>query len=240
MKPTSPAMESNVEEALLRCTTQDGREITSAPFSTIADGRPVRIATNGRLILMVDSHEAAIAPSEHDNVVMPIIAKCSAKPTHHATREDLIAWAGHDYRRECPECDGGLKGSSECGECSGEGVIECDLGHEHDCPECDGTGKVGAPCEACGGHGAVFYKHAPISIPAFNAVLDAHLIGGLFDLLPGTSIGVSQHGEITAFRCPGWMLLVMRLAAPESESIRRLALISICEQEKEADHETDI
>lgn len=41
-----------------------------------------------------------------------------------------------------------------CEECGGEGVLECDLGHEHDCSECDGEGQLGpdttmrAYCEA--------------------------------------------------------------------------------------------
>lgn len=30
----------------------------------------------------------------------------------------------------------------ECSDCDGEGVIECDLGHDHDCEECDGEGVI--------------------------------------------------------------------------------------------------
>ena len=32
--------------------------------------------------------------------------------------------------------------SEECAYCHGDGVRECDMGHQHDCDYCDGTGKV--------------------------------------------------------------------------------------------------
>lgn len=28
-----------------------------------------------------------------------------------------------------------------CNECSGDGIVECEYGHEHPCPDCDGTGE---------------------------------------------------------------------------------------------------
>ncbi|WP_339898233.1 hypothetical protein [uncultured Gilvimarinus sp.] len=30
-----------------------------------------------------------------------------------------------------------------CDICQGEGIVECDMGHEHDCEECGGMGGVG-------------------------------------------------------------------------------------------------
>jgi hypothetical protein len=35
----------------------------------------------------------------------------------------------------------------ECGECSGFGWRECNMGHEHDCDNCDGDGKIMDECE---------------------------------------------------------------------------------------------
>ncbi len=34
------------------------------------------------------------------------------------------------------------KDSVECPECDGEGVLECNLGHEHDCDCCNGDGRI--------------------------------------------------------------------------------------------------
>lgn len=30
--------------------------------------------------------------------------------------------------------------TEKCSKCEGEGILECDLGHEHECDKCDGTG----------------------------------------------------------------------------------------------------
>lgn len=29
----------------------------------------------------------------------------------------------------------------KCEDCNGDGVVECNLGHEHDCDKCDGEGE---------------------------------------------------------------------------------------------------
>lgn len=34
-----------------------------------------------------------------------------------------------------------------CGECRGDGLVECDMGHQHDCPECDGEGFINSDDE---------------------------------------------------------------------------------------------
>lgn len=33
-------------------------------------------------------------------------------------------------------------GDSDCETCDGDGVLECDLSHDHECDECDGSGKI--------------------------------------------------------------------------------------------------
>lgn len=61
---------------------------------------------------------------------------CKAK--EKAARQQLTAQLAEKGETECPECEG-----------SGEGIAECDLGHEHEvtCDLCDGTGKVHGDCE---------------------------------------------------------------------------------------------
>lgn len=62
---------------------------------------------------------------------------CKAK--EKAARQQLVEQIEEKGESECPECEG-----------SGEGIAECDLGHEHEvtCELCDGTGKVYGECEA--------------------------------------------------------------------------------------------
>lgn len=214
---------TNLYAALLRCTCDDGRPLTAAPFPAVVDGRPVRIATTGKVLLMVDDPAGdAGATCEHTSV-LDVVQRCADQPKHRASRAALIAWAGQDYRQKCAECEGGLVGSQKCRECRGEGVVYCDLDHEHDCPACDGEGWTGAPCAACEKTGLLFHARAPISIPALSCVLDAHLIGGLIDLLPGDEIGILSIRDFSVtFRGPGWMLIVMGLNMPADRAIRAL------------------
>lgn len=52
----------------------------------------------------------------------------------------------------CPKCNG--KEAKKCLTCHGDGIVECNLGHEHDCDDCDGEGEKDW-CEECDGEGVV-------------------------------------------------------------------------------------
>ena len=214
---------SDLESALLRCTSES-RPLYATPFPAVVDGRTVRIATDGKLLLMVDD-PGGDADAECDSVVLGLINRYSNPPTLHASRADLIAWAGQDYRAPCQECEEGLTGSQKCQECDGEGVVWCDLDHEHDCPKCKGAKWIGTPCTFCEASGFLHNKKVPIYIPALAISLDAHLIGGLFDLLPGDEIGIAGDLLVAVFYGPGWKLMVAAMRT-DATSIRRLHVYS--------------
>jgi hypothetical protein len=210
-------MNTNFDAALARCTDpRDGRTMTAAPFSAVVDGKTVCVATDAKKMLVVDDPDNGYYGNAFPNA-LEIIRKCCHPPTHRVTREALIAWAGKDYRKPCDKCDKGLIGRRKCEHCD-EGYVECDLGHEHECEHCDGEGATGKPCDACNGTGRLNDAIVSISIPDLAITVDAHLIGGLFDLLPGDEIGICRESPkmpegtgMVAFHGPGWMLIVMPL-----------------------------
>lgn len=211
-------MSQNLEAALLRCTDpDDGRPITAAPIDSILDGRAVRIATTAEVLLVAGQDDTEYAPKPLFEPLLSVIEQHNQPPTLWASRESLIAWAGQDYRRPCPECADGMTRSTECADCDGSGYVECNYRHRHECPECKGEGHVDMKCPACD-DGVLHKDQAPISIPALSITVDAHLIGGLFDLLPGDSIGVvpgpvPSSGPMlsVAFCGPDWLLIVAGL-----------------------------
>lgn len=212
----------NIDAALALCRDpHDEREICQAPFRSVVDGRPCRIATDGKKMLAVDDLGAPEPATPARPAPQPALTH-SGPATCTASRDDLIAWAGHDMRRPCPECAAAMKDANKCAECSSTGTVICDYDHEHECPKCRGAGKLGTKCDACHGSGSTQNDYAPISIPALPITLDAHLIGGLIDLLPGDEIGIvpgplrGAIAESVAFRGPGWLLIVLGLRATES------------------------
>ncbi len=55
---------------------------------------------------------------------------------------------------DCPKCDGsGFNSFETCGECDGDGKVECPTcEHVDECEECDGKGAIGeGTCSECGG-----------------------------------------------------------------------------------------
>ena len=208
-------MNANLEAALARCTIDDGRAVTAAPFSAVVEGRPVHIATDGKMLLIVDD-PAGDANAAGWEQAMAVISRNNAPPTHQASRADLIEWAGQDYRTPCPECEQGLIDAKKCKRCGGKGVVECSMDCEHECPNCKGEGWSGTACAACNASGFLQNETVSISIPALSINLDAHLIGGLFDLLPGERIGIVDGPAGAVFHGPGWRLIVASLTRKDA------------------------
>ena len=225
-------MSHNIEAALLRCTSPGiGRPVTEAPFDVGLGGRTFRIATNGNVLLAADVGAASVmTPSFGDSPLLPEIGPVIERHIHSpkvwSSRESLRAWAGEDYRRACSK----LAGKKDCEKCHSAGYVTCEYGHEHACPVCDGDGYIRETCAACVGTGMLNNDPAPIGIPALSVTVDAHLIGGMFDLLPGDPIGVAPgrtqrigRTESVAFSGPGWMLIVVAMpGALDMPTLRNL------------------
>ena len=216
-------MNEHLEAALLRCTEpRVTRPICAKPFAAVVEDRRVRVATNAKTMLMVDDPQGD-PEDDGSKEKWPswraVIAAHMLPPAHFISRERLARWAGQDYRHPCPDCDDGLTGAKKCAKCDGAGEVTCEYDHDHDCPDCDGNGRTGKTCAACNGVGNVFDQLAPINARELDAALDvlvdAHLIGGLFDLLPGDEIGMARGPKDSAgslaFRGPGWLLVVYGL-----------------------------
>ena len=226
---------SAFDKALERCAGHGHiAEFARAPFSAAVDGRPVRIATNGSVLLVTDD-PVGDASAGCDQMVLSLIGRCRAPPTHHASRDDLIAWAGPYYRTPCMECEHGFLGVEECKRCRGECVVMCYMGEEHDCPACGASGFTGTPHAACCATGFLHDDSIPIDIPALPAILDAHRIGGLFDLLPGEQVGISDAklyrsgGSPVIFYGVGWTVIVNAMRYPSRTPARHLNALPIVE-----------
>ena len=101
-------------------------------------------------------------------------------------------WQDFKTKRDtCERCQG--KGHiRECGECKGEGVVECETcGHEETCKVCDGEGNLGSndqgvPCDECDGRG--FYEQRFwVALNRGDVVVDLHYLK-LAHTLPGIVI----------------------------------------------------
>ncbi len=215
-------MNHPIEAALARCTVPDSdRSVIAAPCSGVVDGRAVAIATDGKKILMVDDLDGDFT-NNAPSTLWAVIRRHNLTPTHRVTRDALIAWAGTDYRRPCEKCDEGLIDRRKCEHCT-DGWAECNLGHEHECRYCNGEGFTGKRCDDCAGTGNLNDNAAPISIPALAVTINAHLIGGLFDLLPGDDIGIawgplhtSDDCGVVSFRGDGWLLILAGMRSHEA------------------------
>ena len=220
-------MNDNLKAALARCNDDD-RPIIAGIFSAVVDGRRVCIATNGKKLLVVEEDGGhAEASQDFLQIVQPVLDSHAGPATQQVSRDALIAWAGQDYQQPCSVCDDGLIDSKKCEHCDG-GYAVCNLGHAHECLHCKGEGSTGKECAVCQGTGNIHHDVVEISIPAIGITLDAHLIGGLLDLLPGDWIGIAAGtppkigpSQSVAFYGVGWKLIVAALRAT-SKPVREL------------------
>ena len=129
-----------------------------APFSRTVNGKRWVIGSNGHIAVFV--HSAGGDDGVKDGTVSrfgePLddhILKDKYGPV--VSRAKLLAWTdGIPADIVCPKCEGAVDPASDCSECDGSGVYECDYGEDHDCRECDGSGKVDG-CLDCDDTGRV-------------------------------------------------------------------------------------
>lgn len=131
-------------------------------------------------------------------------------------------------RPELPPCDGcaGTGEVAACRHCEGEGVSECDMGHEHDCDRCEGRGTVagaGLECQHC--RGAKVRKVArtqadvdAVEVTIGTARFDWFLLERVM-ALPGIEFGIPDgDGEPCPFRFDGGIGSVMPFLSATGKS----------------------
>ncbi len=101
--------------------------------------------------------------------------------------------------KSCETCEGSGRVVT-CNHCAGEGVQECDMGHEHECEECDGDGEFqfrdgrdnpesARPCEDCEGKGTSVDAHDGLKTPVLIGDIACVALGYLMQIseLPGVT-----------------------------------------------------
>ena len=131
----APLYRSLAPRLLLACCCPEdegrGPYAVQHPFrSKDKSGADVVATTDGCIICMM--------PIEYAAAWIDSVPKCSIpKPTIHGLQWD----APYSNPVDLPEPDEKYKTKQECGQCDGQGVEFCNLGHEHECRDCDGFGK---------------------------------------------------------------------------------------------------
>ena len=204
----------DLEKALQRCIDHNHiRDNITKPFSVRVGERSFRVGTKATILFAIESSDYSVESDceTYPQKIKNIIGRHLSKPTMAASRDALIEWAGKAYLRQCEKCEGRV----DCLECEGSGEVECDLGHDHECRSCNGSGHVVGKCAECNGDGYINCNIVPIGINSTPVEISAHLVGGMFDMLPGEQIGIiigeaGNDGIVreVSFSGPGWLMIV--------------------------------
>ncbi len=125
------------------------------PF--VQDG--LRIATDGRLLVIMPTGETDTPPKEKPfPKIATMFQEYSWVEGKFAIEKPELSVKEHCW---CDVCTGDGKKSETCLACRGEGVCNlCSCGFEHECGRCDGDGHThtGATCTECNGSGQGYDK----------------------------------------------------------------------------------
>ena len=205
------------------CTPADARVITAEPWLVTFSEQTFAAATDGARALYVATGAAGIdAEAEHlqylyEYCFQPHLANLLSKapePTHQIDRGallaaigpgDLVTWVINPCRR-----------------CEGSGKVAVDGGARrrddallYTCHACDGQGKM---CQRSDSGDC-----DPLQIGGMPAPIDAHLLRGIFEHLPGDTILLSvfpTNIDTVVFHGPGWVLLIACLRHRNNEPVR--------------------
>jgi hypothetical protein len=163
-------------------------DIRAHPWLLCRNDRWQLVATDGRLLVALDSPDALNTPEATDGLrqtLLGVIDRPLPPARGRVDAADLAAWCGpHDPGREegCSSCGGG--GLCECPRCNGE----------HDCGSCHGTGWEGPtpPCRP----GRLFGRR-----------VDRNLLTKAVSRLSG-SCGVHAGKDVLALVGAGWRVLL--------------------------------
>lgn len=99
-------------------------------------------ASDGMTMIMLKESPEWILPFNVTD--KPDFASVVPRDRNQPVKIDLIKLA-KEIEEKLPLVDEYKNSDVKCTSCDGEGVVECDLGHEHDCPVCDGEGVEEEP-----------------------------------------------------------------------------------------------
>jgi hypothetical protein len=185
------------------CSTEKTRSYICKPFNS----GEFTAATNGHILVRVPLQEVYAGNEGPPSV--EITMKAIDEPNEFAPLPPLIFELG-----KCSVC-GGRRHTVECGECSGEGEIECcTCGHASECDECRGKGYfactddvAGAtPCEFCMGKGAVPVERYALINP--TSCYDIRYLL-MLQALPGILVAPRGENDPMIFKFDGGMGMLM-------------------------------
>ena len=96
-------------------------------------------ATDARIAVEVDATGEPDTPTTGNNRTDPPNVQKVFETTWDGT-EVFKPWPAEAPiigEIDCPQCE-----NIVCKDCDGEGILECDMGHDHDCETCDGYGEI--------------------------------------------------------------------------------------------------
>ena len=196
------------------CNPVDARVITAEPWLVTLSEQTFAAATDGARALYVATRAAGIdAEAErlqyfYEYCDQPHLANLLSKvpePTHQIDRGALLAAIGPG--------DMVTWVINPCRRCEGSGKVDVHVGARRDdallrtCHACDGEGKISQRSDSG--------NCDPLQIGGMPAPIDAHLLRGIFEHLPGDPILLSvfpTNIDTVVFHGPGWVFLIACLS----------------------------
>jgi len=176
----------DLEKALHRCINPtDIREHLTKPFGASVGGRSFRVGANGHILFAIESGDCSVKSD-----CEPYLQKTKNIIERHLSKPTMLA--------------------------SRDALIEwAGKPYRLPCEKCEDGIRVNDECHECGGYGYINHNIVQIGIASTPVEIDAHLVGGMFDMLPGEQIGIiySSADDIgfvreVSFSGPGWLMIV--------------------------------
>lgn len=179
---------------------RDGRWITANPWAITVDGKTYVVAIDGYRALYIVDPKPIYPPAPDAAPHASILGQAPPYGAHHHEFDRAELMAAID--------DGEIiDWGQQCTRCAGTGELRCNLGDDHECQD-------------CGGHGTLSSRRysrwgiAPVqtTIGQRSECVDAQLLRGVFQHLPGDPIGAAINpGNALYFFRPEWVLAVTTL-----------------------------
>lgn len=185
-------MSITAEQLQRFCSTHDIRAWTLKPNTVGA----FTYATNMHIAIRIPAADGHVFEC-HSNLTESMVTKLDEYMSLDGVELGPLNLPPEPAWATCPRCHGTGK-CRRCGECNGEGELECDLGHMHRCEDCNGRGQVEGerdPCMECEGSGRD-YNGTPVlerSVLIGAVHFDWRYLSMIADL-PGAEVGLENAG----------------------------------------------